>query len=212
VDRTFFATYSREDIENISASVDPRHSIVMWAMPGSPGKLWCYNWVLGRWSTIETSLSGIFTGFTANTSLEGLDALYPSGIDSIPLSLDDPSFAGGSPLLLIANAAWEVGTLGGAKLEAYVETAWIEPAQGRRARVRSLRPITDATDAEIDLDARARVGDAENSVSAASMRANGEMPVRANGRFFRAEVTIPAGSSWSYLQGLEMIGEPGSMR
>lgn len=212
VDRTFFASYSRADIDNITAAVDPRRHLVMWGMPGSPGTIWCYNWLLKRWSTIETSLAGIFTGFTANVALDALDALYPSGLDSIPLSLDDPSFSGGNPLLLVANASNVVGALSGANLAATFKLPNVEPFPGQRARVRSVRPITDASECSATIDAKARAGDAENLKAAASMRNNGEMPIRANGRYLGTTFSITAAASWTFAQGVEMFCEPAGVR
>ena len=212
VDNEFFATYSREDIDNISAAVDPRRPIVMWAMPGNPGRIWAYNWQLKRWTTIELSLAGIFTGFTANVSIDGLDALYPGGIDDVPGSLDDPVFAGGNPLLLVANSASEIGSLAGPNMEARFVLPHVEPMQGQRTRVRSVRPISDALNVVVVLNARARAGDAENLRTASSARANGEMPVRANGRYLETRVTVAAGESWSFMQGVEMFCEAAGVR
>lgn len=213
VDRTFFKTYSREDIEGISAAVDPRNCLVMWAMPGNPGLLWCYNWQLQRWTTIEMPLSGIFSpGFTANVSIDALDALYPGGIDTIPYSLDDPIFSGGNPLLLVAAADNSIGTFSGPNLPATFKLPNIEPYPMQRAKVRSIRPITDAVDCTVTIDAKARPGDPENLKHAGSMRANGEMPIRANGRYLGTTLQIAAGEEWSFVQGVEVFCEPAGLR
>lgn len=212
IDREFFASYSRADLENISAAVDPRQNLVMWAMPGNPGKIWAYNWVIQEWTTIETGLKEIFPGFTANTSLDALDALYPGGLDTIPVSLDDASFAGGNPLLFVVNNANEIGSLTGSSLEAMIRGAFLEPFDGRRARLRSVRPIGDLTSATVKLDVRARLGDAENIKTCGPMRANGDMPVRANGRYIQCELTIPAGDPWTFAKGIEFQGEPEGYR
>jgi hypothetical protein len=57
-----------------------------------------------------------------------------------------------------------------------------------------------------------RAGDAESIVSAASMRSNGKMPIRANGRYVNLALTIPAGETWSYVQGCEYEFEAGDGR
>jgi hypothetical protein len=210
--RWFFSAYSRDQIDTMWSAIDPRNSLVLWGVPGGPGKIIAYNWVLDRAALLELPFTGLFTGFTANTSLEALDALYPSGLDSIPISLDDPSLAGGSPLLLIADASNAIGTLYGDSLEATFRLPNVEPVPGRRARIRTVRPITDATDVQVTIDARMRTGDAEAVVSCASMRSNGKMPVRANGRYNTVQMTIPAGASWTYAQGIECEFEAGDGR
>lgn len=210
--RWFFSQYSREDIENIWSAVDPRNSLVWWAMAGDPGRMIAYNWVLKRATYVDIPVAGVFTGFTANVSLDAVDAAHPGGVDLVPVSLDDITFQGGNPLLLVSNAANELGVMSGDNLAATVRMPNVEPTQARRSRVRSIRPITDATTATATLDARMRAGDAEGVRTVSAMRLNGKMPVRANGRFVDVEVAIPAGERWDYLQGVEIEFEAGDNR
>lgn len=209
--RWFFANYSRTDIAGISAAIDPRNSCVMWAMPGINGRILVYNWVLKRATVIETPITGIMTGYTAGVSLDALDAIY-GNLDAIPISLDDPSLQGGSPVLLVANLNNELCALTGGNLEATLRLNNIEPSSGRRSRIRGLRLISDATDASATIDSRMREGDAEGIVTAATMRTNGKMPIRANGRYNTVEVKIPADATWSNIQGCEIEFEDGDGR
>jgi hypothetical protein len=181
-------------------------------MPGTPGRIILYNWVLKRGAVVEMNVTAMFTGFTSNISLDALDALYPSGLDSIPISLDDASLAGGNPLLLIVNDANTLGTLNGANMAATLRLANVEPTPGRRSRIRTLRPVSDATNATATINARMRAGDAEGVVSASTMRGSGRMPIRSNGRYNDVTLTIPAGEAWSYIQGVELEFEAGDNR
>lgn len=210
--RWFFSTYAREEIANIWAAIDPRYSLVLWAMPGTPGRIILYNWVLKRGAVLEMNVTAMFTGFTSNISLDALDALYPSGLDSIPISLDDASLAGGNPLLLVVDDTNTLGTLNGANMAATLRLANVEPTPGRRSRVRTLRPVSDATNATATINARMRAGDAEGVVSASTMRGSGRMPIRSNGRYNDVTITIPAGEAWSYIQGVELEFEAGDNR
>lgn len=210
--RWFFETYSREEIANIWAAIDPRRTIVAWAMPASPGRIIAYNWTLKRATVLNMDVAALFTGFTSNTSLEALDAIYPGGLDSIPISLDDASLAGGNPLLLIVDSTNTLGTLAGDAMEAMLRQENIEPSPAKRSRIRTIRPITDAGNATVAINARMRSGDGEASVSAATMRSNGKMPVRANGRYNTVTLTIPAGEVWTYVQGIELEFEAGDGR
>lgn len=213
IDRTFFSTYQRSDIVNrITAAVDPRTTTVTWAMPGNPGMLWAYNWTLERWSTIKVPNLGVFSGFTANVSLEGVDGLYPGGIDSVPYSLDAPIFAGGNPLFLVAGWTGLIGPLAGANLEARFAVRPIELEPGYRSRVSGVRAVSDATTGTVTLDARARAGDPENKRVSGTIRDNGRVAIRANGRHVGAEYVLPAGAAWTYAHGLEMNYEVAGVR
>jgi hypothetical protein len=205
--RWFFDTYSRAEIANIWAAIDPRNSCVLWAMPGTPGKIICYNWVLKKATTFELDVQGLFTGYTSGTNLDAL-----GNIDALTVSLDDPSLQGGNPILLVADSTNKLNALTGDNLEATFRLENIEPTPGRRSRVREIRLITDSNDATATLDARMRVGDAENVRAASSMRSNGKLPIRANGRYNTLEVTIPASTDWTFIQGCELEFEAGDAR
>jgi hypothetical protein len=209
VDRTFFATYSRQDIEaGIYAAVDPARNVVMWSMPGSPGMLWCYYWSQERWATIETDVRLLFSGFTANIGLEAVSVLYPD-LDTMPVSLDDPKFAGGNPLLLIATTGGVVGTLAGPALPATLAIARSELAPGR-CRIRAVRPMTDAVNVTIRIEGRARGGATPLVETFGQMRQNGEVPVRVNAQTFA--ITTAIRGPWTYIQSLDVDYEPAGRR
>jgi hypothetical protein len=207
----FFETYSRQDIANIWSAIDPRRNEVWWVMPGTPGTALIYNWVLKRWTTAEADMAAVISGRTSNTSLDALDAIY-GDLDSITVSLDDPILAGGNPLLLLANSSNVLGAMSGANLAATFQVKNIELAPGKRSRLRGIRPVTDATTATAIVDARMRAGDSEDLNTAATMRTNGKMPIRANGRYHGLTLTIPASAAWTYVQGCEFEFEAGDGR
>lgn len=209
--RWFFRTFSRADIANIWASIDPRNSCVLWAMPGTPGTIICYNWVLQEATTFELDVTGLMTGYSTAIPLEALDALY-GNLDAMTISLDDPSLQGGNPVLLIADGATNLAAMTGDNLEAAFQLDNIEPTPGRRSRIRSLRLVSDALDASATLNARMRIGDGEGIVSTSAMRDNGKLPIRSNGRYNDLGITIPAGTDWTFIQGCEIEFEPGDAR
>lgn len=212
VDRTFQAEVPRDDYERIHAAVDPQNTLVMWGIPGTPGKVWIYNWVLDRWATVIAPFSGIFPGFTASLSLEALSAIYPD-LDAMPYSLDDPRFAGGEPRMYIVNNDGELGTWAGETMACRMDMGFAEYAKGRKARVRGVRPITDATNGvTVTMDARARLGDAENISTVATMRSSGLMPIRTSGRYIKTSLQYAEGTVWSYVQAFEVDYEMGGER
>ena len=212
VDRTFDAMVARDDLENIYTAVDPQNKLVAWGIPGNPGTLWIYNFELDRWSTGSLNFKGIFPGFTTSTGLEDLSVLYPN-LDTMPYTLDDPRWTGGNPKLYLVDETDAIGTLAGDTLAVRLDMGFAELVQGRRARVRSVRPITDAiTGMSIVLNAKARLGDGDNLKTTTTLRPSGIMPVRAAGRYISTSIRFDAGTDWDYIQGLEIDCEAGGER
>lgn len=209
VDRTFISEVARDDWEQIFTAVDPQSKVVIWCVPG--GKLWIYNWELDRWTTATPNVEGVFSGFTTSTDLETLSVSYPD-LDAMTISLDDPRWSGGNPRLYAVQSQ-AVGTFYGDRLEATLELSFNEFVPGRNARIRAIRPITDAVSGHtITLDCRARIGDAENLKTASTIRTSGIMPVRASGRYIRPKWTVAAGTDWGFAQALEFEMEAGGER
>lgn len=211
VDREFVSQVARDDFDSIYSAVDPQAKLVMWCVPGRPGVVWVYNYVLKRWSTVRIRIEGIFPGYTLSSSLEALAATY-TDLDAMTISLDDPTWEGGAPRLYAVRDG-EVGSLTGDTLEAEFRGSFVQLASGRVARVRSLRPITDAaTGHSMTFDMRSRMGDAENQIAASSIRDSGIMPIRCSGRYTQPYWSIAAGTEWTFAQGVEVDFEFGGER
>jgi hypothetical protein len=212
VDRTFEARVGRDNLANIHAAVDPQNKLVMWGIPGAPGNVWIYNFELDRWATGSLAFTGIMSGFTTSTSLETL-ALTETDLDAMTISLDDARWEGGNPRLYFFDATGAIGTLTGDNLPAEFKLSFAELISGQRAKVRGVRPITDATEGvTVRLDARLRLGDGQNSVSASTIRATGTMPIRARGRYISPSLEYAAGAVWTYARGLEIDCNEGGTR
>lgn len=202
VDQTFWTTYQRSDVQNnIRATIDPKRSLVIWSMPD---RLWIYNWDLDRWTDAALpGVIGISTGINAGVSIDGLDAIYPSGLDSVPYSLDDPIFQGGDPLLTLVKSDNIVYSLGSTNLEATITFAKLEPIKSRTARIRRGRLNSDAvSDVTLGIGYSQRLGDAQGSVSTTTLTAGGYMPIRVAGQYIQPTVIFNAGAVWTYASGL----------
>jgi len=209
VDRTFANSYSTLTIEaNITAAIDPNLKVVTWAMPD---RLLHYNWAADKWS--ETSLSGITaitSGRTGYITLGDLAALYPGGNDTVPFGTDDPLFQGGDPTLFVVKTD-TLNAFGGTNyLPANIRTAKMEPFTGLDAHVRGVRIIGDVGDGvTVHVDCAARLNDNMTRVSTSDLRANGDLPVLARGRFIQHEIATTEDMSWRYIIGLDVEGTPG---
>lgn len=211
IDREFTAQVARADYDTMFSAVDPQSKLVIWYVPGRPGSLWVYNYVLKRWSVVQARLDGIFPGYTLGVTLEELSAANPD-LDAMTVSLDDAQWEGGAPRLYAVQDG-EVGTLTGATLKAEFRTSFLQLAGGRIARARALRPITDAIAGHaMTFDMRARMGDAESMTDASALRSSGVMPIRCAGRYTRAYWSIDAGTEWTFAQGFEVEFDAGGGR
>lgn len=212
VDRTFDKLVARDDYDRMYTAIDPQNKLVFWGIPGSPGTMWIYNFELDKWATAELNFTGIFPGFTTSIGLDDLSVIY-NNIDTMPYTLDDPRWTGGNPRLYMVDDDRKIGTLAGDTLAARFDLGFTEFTKTRRARIRNIRPVTDATGGlSLSLDARARLGDGQNLKTATELRASGVMPIRASGRYISASLQIAAATDWSYIQGLEVEYEAGGER
>lgn len=211
-DRHFRDTVKRADWETIWSAVDPRRTLVMWGAPGSPGRIWLYNWALDRATSIVTPFEALFTGYEVGTTLEGLDTLYPDGIDSIPYSLDDARFEGGSPSLYVVQGQ-ALGLFAGDPLEARLKQGFLMPGEGSRYRCRAVWPQIDATSGvTCNMAGRQRMGDDPDAVSSGSMQESGRIPLRVAGKYFVPEFVITAGTDWNLFTGFALEGDGAGVR
>lgn len=211
-DQTFRDTVSQDDYERIWSAVDPKRSIVMWGIPGSSGRIWVYNWVLDRASTIEVPFSGLFTGYEASQTLEQVAAAYPN-LDTMPYSLDDPRFQGGDPRLYIVTPDNRVGAFSGPNLQATLTQGWWAPVDPNVARIQALWPVSDATTGiTVAIDARQQMGGALGVRTENDMQASGRVPMRNRGKYLMISVTHAAGSAWSFSTGFDLDYDSGGLR
>jgi hypothetical protein len=210
INDTFWSTYSRPDVENyMRCVIDPKRTLAIWSMPD---RLWIYNWTLDRWTDVYSAgITGLSTGVNASVSLESIDTLYPSGLDSVPLSLDDPIFKGGDPLLTIVKSDNIVYSLGSSSnMQATLRYAITEPFRGRKTRVRRARLTGDATTGvTLGISSAGRLGDAQTTEQAAEITPAGYITIRVTGQFLQPQIDIAAGATWSFATGVDFYQSPG---
>lgn len=212
-DQAFRDSVASEDYEKLWAAIDPKRSLVFWGVPGVPGRIWTYNWVLDRATTIEIPFLGLFAGYESSLSLEDVAALYPN-LDTMPYSLDDPRFQGGDPRLYVVDRQSRIGALSGPNLPATITMGWQSLADPMVARVRSVVPMSDATTGvTIKIDARQQMGGPLGPVSSTGdMQTSGRVPIRARGKYMTFSMLIAGGTRWSYAQGIDVDYDTGGAR
>jgi hypothetical protein len=214
--RTIQAAYTNADWPQISTAIDPVQGVVMWSLPD---KIIGYNWKIegGRWFTVPYIAPIIFGGVTRDISIDEQDVSVGVSDDDIDgvglLSLDDASFAGGSPRLYVFSSGYALGAFTGTPMAATVELGDLELFSGRRADMRWVRPETDAVSGmTLSLSYKQRLGDSLTVDSYTSLTTSGDMPVRTSGRYVRPKLVIAAGTTWGYLKGLDLTAKIGAGR
>ncbi len=214
IDREFASLYDVNDWPNMSTAIDPVEGVLIIAMPD---KQWRYSWIFDKWTTAPIVSPIIFSGVVKSISIDEdylPDMPDDTDVDGAGLpSLDDTIFKGGDPLLYVFSSTYTLGSLTGTPMAATFTGTDLELFRGRRACLRFARPDCDATTGlTLSFLARQRLGDAGSAVSGSSIVASGEMPCRVSGRFLRPTLAIAAGTTWSYIKGLDFIGSPGAGR
>ena len=212
---------SSVDLFRTHGAIDWENQSVVWAYasPESGGlfdRLIIYSWAEQRWSTASMSLQRLVQGTVNATTLEGLDALYAS-IDAIPISLDSVQFQARGRRLsayLASGANTELTVLDGDALQADFETGEFQPAPGQRSMISQVYPIVQnsAENTEARIITKSAKGGPETISAVGMLNEAGWCPVRAEGLYARARMTIPAGAVWEKAQGVQVGFRGAGMR
>lgn len=205
-------------LDRISAAVDPISKIVYWAYAdtsatnGIPNRILAYHTVLNRWSFIpDQPVEILFRALTIGVTLDGLTALYPI-LDNVPFSLDSRVWTGGKVVLGSFDSNHKLGFFGAANLAPTVETSETQLYPGRRAVINNSRPIVDGGSPSVSIGSRDLTTAALTYQTATAMNANGECTQRNSARYHRARITLPSGSTFSHIQGVEISARPEGQR
>ena len=218
VNRFFDSDLNKAYTDRITAAVDPFNTLAIWLYPskdnpnttGICDKLLIYNYVTQKWSTANVKASQIFQQFIVADTVELMD-IISENLDEINISLDTSFWTNGHLYLGAVDDNFKAAIFSGKNLEAELETKETELFPGLRANITSVRPIVDAS-ANVIIKTRDKLADAVTSSTSSSMNASGINPVRKSGRYFRANVKIPAESIWTNAQGIDLKAVPGGDR
>jgi hypothetical protein len=214
-DRTFYRLVDDAYISRVQGSVDPRSRTVLWAFPsiGSGGllnKMLVYNWELSRGSLIELDeyVEWLSKAMYGNSyTLDNIDSF--GDLDHIFPSFDDPFWVGNqSSRLTLFDPDHRLNIGGGAAMAPTLETAELQPAEGRRAWVDLTRPLIDAGVATIAVGHRDRLQDPVVWEAPVSINAIGECPQRVTGRYVRFRMQMPAAQEFRHLMGVDLSLRP----
>lgn len=212
VDETFFNEVNTDYLDRVTVAVDPLKKNVYVAYPsggaGEPNKILVWHWPPQeqRWSYAVQNCEILFNFFSLGVTLEQLDSVLGfTNLDTMALSLDSSAFQGGNQALGAFNSAHKLSFFDGTTLEAVMTTGEAQIIENGRAQLQEVTPLIDTTAATVAIGTRETQAAALTYKDESAQRSTGICPVRATGRFHRARVTVPAGTTWSYAYGVDVV-------
>lgn len=212
VDRAFEAYVNAGYVYRISSAIDPINKLYVVGFPsinsgdGSPDSLYLYHWPTGQWSRCEVNHELIYTAATQTTyTIDGMDTVSAT-VDGLQYPVDSRFWSGAGRLsLAFFNTAHSQGFFAGTPMAATVETGDTQLTIGHKTMLRGLRPMVEGTNVtpSVKIRYRDRLQDALTDGAAVAANSNGYCPTRVNARYHRAQVTIPAASSWDFATGVD---------
>ena len=218
VNRFFDGDLNKAYTDRITAAVDPFNTLAIWLYPskdnpnttGICDKLLIYNYITQKWSVAKVKASQIFKQFVVANTVELMD-IISENLEDINISLDTAYWTTGHLYLGAIDENFKAAIFSGKTLEAELETKEQEIFPGLRANVTGIRPIVDAI-ANLTIKTRDRLADNVTTSTSSSMNDTGINPVRQSGRYFRANVKIPAETIWTNAQGIDLTASQGGSR
>lgn len=212
VDKTLFGLMTAPDSRSIMAAIDPFYSRVYWAFKvgsaSSFNRLAVYDWDIQRWTIAVVSTKSIFPAATTGYTLENL-ANVSASLDALPFSLDSKAWQGGAPLLGAMGTDHTFSMFNGLPMEATLTTPERGDVAGGVTTILSTYPAIDTGTLYVSLGSRLRRDDniswADETFPSSF---TGRVRKKKRGRFHTIKVRIPAGTSWTHAQGIdvEMVG------
>ncbi len=199
VNRTFISDFNETYSYRVNSIVDTVNHVVMWAYPsiasvGPPDKVIAFNWYTGKWAVADLAIEAFTDFYSVGFTLLQLSNLYGGGVISDVIeTFGDGKWKGGIYQLAAFDTAHKLSTLTGTALTATLETTEFQANPNGRSFVTGLRPLVEGGSATCAIAGRTRPADAATYSTAVALNADGECPVRSDGRYHRAKVTIVGG-------------------
>jgi len=221
----FFKNLNYGRILQVYGTVDPYASRIYWAYTAGDNawndRVLVYDWGLDRWAELELNTYVFSRSATASVSMDGGSDSPDMDLPGLP-SLDSFLYRAGTPVLSAVGTDQKLSTLEGATLPATLETGSYALGDGQRVRVRNVRTFieeifTDPSNADhsavtVRVSKRQRYGDTWRVSAPIMQQRSGRYQMNADGAYHRFEISIPAGTEYTHIQGWEPDIVPTSER
>ena len=111
---------------------------------------------------------------------------------------------GGLRTVGVFNTSHYLGSFSGDNLKAEIGTGETELFPQRRSLVTHVRPIVDTSSATGTLSFRNRVADTSTTTTTSSMHTTGTIPFHNSARYFKFNLQVPASTTWTDAQGIDI--------
>lgn len=214
VDDFFLNDIDERFPSRISAVADPRGDNIAWLYPGSgstdgtPNRILLYNRTFQRWVRIEQEANRLLRIRGIDITLDELDQLGFTNIDTMKDSFDSEKFIGGSNQISAFNTDNKVGVFRGLNKTAILTTNERESYSGRMTQINAFRPVVDGGKVTGRMGFRDRQTDDVQYTQSLNQSATGRFTKRKKARYHRFELTITG--EWSDAIGVQL--EPEEVR
>lgn len=205
IDHWFFEDVDLAQITSMSSSINPSATIAVWnyANVGGGRTILVYNWLLGKWSRVNTLSTVVGNIATVGTTLEGLATLGYTDIDAMPASLDSRLWVGGKFLFAGATGT-KVSTFTGSAYNSEIITTDLE--EGYNSVINLIRPQIDNGSADISVASRRELDDAIVFSATSTTSSEGRANARSAGRYHRIKIQ-PTGN-WTDCMAVDVDFKP----
>lgn len=213
VNRTFLADLDSDYFHRVSWITDPARPLSLIGYPGSgnsggtPNKVLVWNWKEQRFSDFDLTHEILARYIAPGIHLD--DQSLGDDLDALVDTLDQRQVALDAAVTGAFNTSHQIGTLTGPNLAAQFESADFEIRPGGRSLLNRVRPlIKGTTAATVEVAGLGKSGDTISYGAATAAESDGDHPARANGRFHRVRINVPAAESWNEAVGFDYDAQP----
>lgn len=209
VDQFFFDDLDPEYISRMSCIADPTGNRIIWAYPGAgntsgrPNKLIIYDRTFAKWTLIEEEVELLLRSKGIGFTLDELDSIGYTNIDTMDVSLDSAQFKQSASQLAALDEDFKLGFFRGLYKTATIETRESEIFSGANTHLNGFRPLVDLGTVTAEVGRRDRLSDAVTWTSSLSQSASGKFNSRSNARYHRFRLTI-SGNDWVDALGVQI--------
>lgn len=190
----FYTNLDPANRQRVQGVADPVNNLIWWCIPsignsGTSFYLIAYHVIFDRASYIQ----------------------LPVGIEFLTSGFQNSSY-GGIPVLGAFDTTHTLNFATGSSLAVTAETEEKQFFGGRRARVKSVRPLDGLASPTVSVGVRDTLLASPTYGPAVALNALGECPQNIEGRYVRAHINIPAGNTFTHLVGATFKAIPRGFR